>query len=263
MRVLIVDDEPVARDGLSRLVGRIPWCEVAGTCASAASATRACLESKPDVLLLDIEMPGDDGLSVLRALPADERPYTILVTAFDEYALPAYELSVRDYVLKPIDTRRLNAALERAVHAVRERRLARLGGQVRSLSVGETGATLEKLIVRDAGRMRVVPLDGVVWIEADGYHARVHASGKTYLLRESLDSLGDRLPRARFVRSHRSSILNVAEVAELRARRDGSHVAVLTGGVELEVSRRRLPAVRAALSRLDPKLAKARRFRQL
>jgi two-component system LytT family response regulator len=251
MRVLIVDDEPIARDGLARLVGRIPWCEVAGTHASAAAATRACLESKPDVLLLDIEMPGDDGLSVLRALPAAERPYTILVTAFDEYALAAYELGVRDYVLKPIDTRRLNGALERAVHAVGERRLARLGSQVRSLSAHPTEAAAERLIVRDAGRMRVVPLDGVAWIEADGYHARVHAGGKTYLLRESLDSLDDRLPPGRFVRSHRSSIINVAQAVELRARRDGSRVAVLTGGVEVEVSRRRLPAVRAALGRLD------------
>ena len=250
MRVVIVDDEPIAREGLARLVGRLPRCEVVGTCASAPLATRACLESKPDVLLLDIEMPAGDGLSVLRALLPGDRPYTILVTAFDQYALPAYELGVRDYVLKPIDTKRLTAALERAVHAVRERRLARLGSQIRSLSA-ERPDGAEKLIVRDAGRMRVVPLDGVAWIEADGYHARVHAGGRTYLMRESLDSLAGRLPRARFVRSHRSSIVNVALVSELRARRDGSHVAVLGGGVEVEVSRRRVPAVRAALGGLE------------
>jgi two-component system LytT family response regulator len=200
-------------------------------------------------LLLDVEMPGDDGFSVLRAMSPADRPYTILVTAFDEYALPAYELGVRDYVLKPIDTPRLNAALERAVHAVRERRLARLGSRVRSLSA-ESPREPEKLIVRDAGRMRVVSLEGVAWVEADGYHARVHTVGKTYLLRESLDSLADRLPGTRFVRSHRSSIVNVTQVAELRTRRDGSHVAVLNGGVEVEVSRRRMPAVRSALGRL-------------
>ena len=253
IRVLVVDDEPIAREGLARLVARVPWCEVAGSFATAASATQACISSRPDVMLLDIEMPGDDGLSVLRALPADDRPYTILVTAFEQYALPAFELGVRDYVLKPVDTRRLGAALERAMHAVCERRLARLGRRVRSLSADKSlTANPEpgKLVVRDTGRMRVVSLERVEWIEADGYHARLHSAAKTYLLRESLDSLADRLP-APFVRSHRSSILNLTFVAELRTRRDGSHVAVLSAGAEIEVSRRRLATVRAALRRVE------------
>ena len=254
LRVLIVDDEPIAREGLARLVGRVHSCEVVGCCPSAASAARACVESRPDVLLLDIEMPGEDGFAVLRALAPDDRPYTILITAFDQYALPAYELGVRDYVLKPVDTRRLLAALERASHAIRERRLARLGKRVQSLSANGSAPVVTepaKLVLRDAGRMRVVPLDAVVWIEADGYHAKVHAAEKTYLLRESLDSLAERLPSGRFIRTHRSSIVNVALIAELRARRDGGYVALLIGGTEVEVSRRRIAAVRATLGRVE------------
>ena len=250
--VLVVDDERVARDGLARMVANIPGHDVVATAATAREAVELCASLRPNVMLLDIEMPEHDGFAVLRALPVDDHPVVVLVTAFDEYALDAFEFDVHDYVLKPVHPPRLAQALATAAARHEERRLATLGRQVQSLTGGPTSSATRapaSLVVREAGRTRVVPLSTVDAIEAEGYYARIHSGSASFLLRESLGSLENRLPRS-FRRVHRSTIVQLGCIRELRNRRGRGVVATLSTGREVEVSRRYLPALRAALYRL-------------
>jgi DNA-binding LytR/AlgR family response regulator len=254
---LVVDDEPLARDGLARMVARLPRWTVAGTCATARAAVERCLALAPDALLLDVEMPEHNGFALLAALPPGAAPFVILVTAFEQYALPAFSHAVRDYVLKPVDPRRLEAALARAAAAADERRHAALGRDVRTLTGADAshgGADAgghARLVVRDAGRVRVIALDAIDALEGDGYYTRVHSEGRTYLLRESLSSLARRLPPP-FARVHRSVIVHLRRVAQIRKRPGTGFVATLTTGRQFTVSRRRWTAVRAALRALEP-----------
>jgi two-component system LytT family response regulator len=252
--ILVVDDEPIARDGLARMVAELNGYEIVGSSATAKDAIEQCLALHPDVMLLDIEMSGATGFDVLRALPRGELPVVILVTAFDEYAIEAFALDVHGYILKPVDQRKLEAALASAAAFAEERRFARLGRQVQSLAAGDapppSPRALTNLVVRETGRVRVVPLTTVDAIIAEGYYARVHCAATNFLLRESLDSLTQRLPPA-FMRVHRSGIVHIGRVKELRVHRRRGVVIVLTTGREIPVSRRHVTALRAALRRLD------------
>lgn len=251
--MLVVDDEPVARDGLARMVATLRLGRIVGTAGNARDGLTRCLELRPDVMLLDVEMPVDDGLALLRALSPADLPYVVLVTAFEQYAISAFRHGVNDYVLKPVHAQRLKDVFERATLAIEDRGMAALGRQVRSLAAsgGEISiprAASGNLVVRDIGRTRVVPLDSIEWIQAEGYYARLHSGTRSYLLRESLDSLAGRLPEI-FMRVHRSSIVRLDCVVEVRTRREHGVAARLNTGQEVEVSRRRVAALRAAVLR--------------
>ncbi|HTI35972.1 MAG TPA: LytTR family DNA-binding domain-containing protein [Vicinamibacterales bacterium] len=234
-RALIVDDEPPARESLRLLLDLAPDFRVAGECGNGEDALEGILALRPDVLFLDVQMPGMDGFEVLRRAGPATVPALVFVTAFDRYALQAFEQHALDYLLKPFSDERFSAVLDKVRLRLSERRLAGLSGQLqRLLDAHQRGAPL---VVRDGSRTVVVPLDDIVWIEAEDYCVRIHLSGRSVLVRESLRTLEQRLDRARFARVHRSAIANVECIRELSPLASGDQRLVMSNGTELRASR--------------------------
>lgn len=244
LRVLIVDDDPLARRGVQRLLDRGGNTQVIGECADARQAIAIVARLKPDVVLLDIEMPGDDGFSVADALKSNEAPYIIFVTAYDRYAVDAFRHHALDYVLKPPSADRLSEALDRARAQRDARRMLQWANRVHSAVADGSPAAgssdhLTEILVRVAMRDVIVQVADIDWIEADSYYARLHVGAREYLLREPLHLLERRLDPQRFVRVHRSAIVNVRRVREVRYERTGERIIVLSTGARVRVSRNR------------------------
>jgi len=230
IRALIVDDEPLARRGIRQLLAPYPDIAVVGECRDGREAVRALATVKPDLVFLDVQMPGLDGMSVIRIHGAQRMPVTVFVTAHDEFAVRAFEAQALDYLVKPLSEARFRATIAR----VRER-LERSRPNSRIAVPTETGELL-----LDAGE--------IDWIGAEDYHAGIHAGRNHYRVRESLATLESRLDPARFVRVHRSAIVRVDGVRELQiGSSEREAVVVLRNGTELPVSRRRLAKVRRSL----------------
>ena len=230
IRALIVDDEPLARRGIRQLLAPYPDIAVVGECRDGREAVRALATVKPDLVFLDVQMPGLDGMSVIRIHGAQRMPVTVFVTAHDEFAVRAFEAQALDYLVKPLSEARFRATIAR----VRER-LQRSRPNSRIAVPTETGELL-----LDAGE--------IDWIGAEDYHAGIHAGRNHYRVRESLATLESRLDPARFVRVHRSAIVRVDGVRELQTgSSEREAVVVLRNGTELPVSRRRLAKVRRSL----------------
>lgn len=249
--VLIVDDEPHARAGIRRiLVSRADFA-VVGECGDGREAVRAIIDLRPDLVLLDVQMPAPDGFGVLRAVAADRLPQVVFVTAFDDYAVRAFEAHAVDYVLKPFSDQRLLAAMERARDAIARDHLSAIGRRL--LAVLDDVDVLEsngadRIVVRSIGRTQVVPVADVAWIEASDYCVRLHTATGAIVHRESLQALERRL-EGRFVRAHRSALVQVALITEVRSAGRDEHELVLRGGHRVRVSRTRWPAVDAVLRR--------------
>jgi two-component system LytT family response regulator len=252
VRTLVVDDEQLARRGLKTLVDRHPECSVVGVCADGHEAIARIAELKPDLVLLDIQMPEITGFDVLARLPAGAVPVVIFVTAYDEYAVRAFEVHALDYVLKPVSHQRLREALDRAVAQVRGHKLAEYGRtlltavtQIQNRREDETGGDkppgvrLERIMVRVRDAIQFVEVADIEWIEGADYYVTLHAGGKQYLYRESLKQLEQRLDPAQFVRIHVSAMVNLAKVREIRREDGAEYEVVLAGGRRLAVSRRR------------------------
>jgi two-component system, LytTR family, response regulator len=235
-RTIVVDDEPLARQTLRLLLAREDDFAIVAECGHGADAIRAIRRVRPDLLLLDVQMPEVDGFEVLRRLEPDAVPAVIFVTAFDRYALQAFEQHALDYLLKPFSDERFALVLERTRTRLRERTLASLAGHLGDL-LSATAAEPRRLVVRDGGRTIAIPLDDIVWIEAEDYCARIHLRGRTLLVRDSLRALGDTLDRGGFVRVHRSAIANVACIRELEPLASGDQRLSLSDGTVLKVSR--------------------------
>ncbi len=257
LRVLVVDDEPLAREMLASLVERDPELEVAGQAADGLEALELIRRLSPEIVLLDIEMPGRDGLAAVRRLEPSRRPLFVFVTAYAEYAPEAFEVEAVDYVLKPVSEPRLAEALGRVKRRIRERRLSRVAEQVASLTaeIGrETSAAappagvLSRLPITVDGRTRFIEASDIVWIESQDYYVRVHTREKSRLLRSSLQSLEEKLDPALFCRIHRGALVNVREVVEVQTLFKGAHAVVLTSGKRLRVSRSRWKEVRETLA---------------
>ncbi len=231
MRVLVVDDEPLARAGMARLVSAMNGFEVAGTAGNGDAAVAAIQTLAPDLVLLDVQMPGCDGFEVIRRVGPERMPAVVFVTAWDEFALKAFEVHAVDYVLKPFEDARLRAALAHA--------RASKGDALRRL------VSHERLEVRTGSRVKLVPIAEIDWIEGASYYSMLHAGKDVHLVRETLQSLEERLGPARFVRVHRSALVQLDRVAELR----NGNVLVLRDGSQVQVSRARRASVRAALRR--------------
>jgi two-component system LytT family response regulator len=231
VRVLLVDDEPLARRGLRAHLAKRADVSVVGECASGGAAVEAIRALAPELVLLDVQMPGMDGFGVVDTVGAEAMPVVVFVTAFDAHALRAFEAQALDYVLKPVDPARLARAVDRAVRRVAERRGA--GG------LTAAPAAPDHFLVRRGGRVVVVPHDDVDWIEADGDYARLHvgAGRERHLVRETMARLEATLDPRRFVRIHRSVIANVARIAELRPHANREYVVVLRDGTRLKLSR--------------------------
>ena len=243
MRVLIVDDEPLARDSARLVLATDPEVEVVGTCTG-TDAPALVASLRPDLLVLDVQMPKLDGFGVLAAIGPDAVPAIIFVTAFDEYAVRAFEVNALDYVLKPFDDRRLLAALARAkLHLDQRDKLANL------LDAHErTRPHLQRFIVRGRDRALVINADEVDSIEAADDYVELHVGATTHVLRERLSELETRLDPARFVRIHRSAIVNVARVREVHPLVRGDALVVLVGGASFRCSRSRRAELVSRLS---------------
>ena len=236
LRVVVVDDEAPARGLLREYLAAHPGVEVVAECANGFEAVKVIGEQAPDVVFLDIQMPKLDGFEVLDLL--ERPPAVVFVTAYDEYALKAFEVHAVDYVLKPVTRERLAAALSQA--------RARLGTAAAApapspaalaAAARPPGRHVERLLVKDGPNVHVIPVGQVDWIEAQDDYVGIHAEGRTHLKPQTLAEVAAGLDPARFVRVHRSYVLNVERLARLELYAKDSYVAVLRDGKELPVSR--------------------------
>ena len=239
LRIVITDDEPLARERLSRLLKSEPDAEVVAECADGPSAIEAVREQKIDVLLLDVQMPGMDGFEVVRALGPKHLPAVIFVTAFDQHAVRAFETRAIDYLLKPASRSRLREALDR----VRERLAKSSGSGVTQelldlLAEREAGASrVRRLAVRSGERVVFVPAEQVDWIEAAGNYVVIHAGKENHIMRDTMAALEADLPAGMFLRVSRSAIVNLRRVRELQSIAPGEHVAILGDGQRVPMTR--------------------------
>jgi two-component system LytT family response regulator len=253
LQVLVVDDEPLARSGITTLVAKDPELEVAGECSNGRTAVEAILELQPDLVLLDIQMPEMDGFEVLRAVGTERMPPVVFVTAYDQFAVRAFEVNALDYLLKPFDDERFAHAIERAKRSIRaadvgtlSKRLMRLlESAERTNKTGPVGATDEtgnymvRLVVRDAGRVFFVRTDEIDWIQAASYYVKLHVQGKVHLLRETMGSLESRLDPTAFFRVSRSAIVNLDCVREIQPYNRGTQMVILNDGTRIKLSKSR------------------------
>lgn len=250
---LIVDDEKPARQRLWDLLEKHPGVAVAGECASGAEAVGLIRDIKPELLFLDIQMPLLDGFEVIRQVGAAHMPVTVFVTAYDAYALRAFEASALDYLLKPYSDERFEQCLARALVYVRTQRREEMSRRLVSLlSEGQQGARaaapyLERLLVKVGGRIIFLPAEDVDWVEAAGVYVQLHAGGRKFLHRASLAELEASLDPGRFIRIHRSAIVNIHSVKELFPHSHGDYTAVLKDGTRLKLSRSYRPKLETRL----------------
>jgi two-component system LytT family response regulator len=245
MRTLIVDDEPPARERLKRLLDDIEGVALIGEAEDGAQAVEMIERERPDLVLLDIQMPGLDGFGVVEAL--DDPPPLVFVTAYDQYAIRAFEVSALDYLLKPFSRERLEKAIRRAQEAQADEQdvAARLRPLLESLAA--QGRYLTRLAVRERDRIRVLDVDEVEWIGIEDEGVVVHVGDQGYPTRRTLTELEARLDPACFFRAHRSAIVNLSQVKEVIPWFKGSHRLRLTTGAEVDLSRAQARALRKIL----------------
>ncbi len=247
LRIVVADDELLARQRIRRLLRRESDERIVAECAYGPTTVNALLRESPDLLFLDVQMPGLDGFGVLHALPVERVPVTVFVTAFDQYALRAFEAQALDYLLKPFTEARFRAAFVRARAPSgrcdhRERvtllleRLRREQQELRD-RLERGGAWLERVLIREEGKVTVVPVEEIDYLEAARNQVRIHAGSATHLLREPLGALEAKLDPSRFGRIHRSTIVNLDRVAEIEPWFSGDCNVVLRGGTRLRLSR--------------------------
>ncbi len=240
LSAVIVDDEPPARRTLELLLAREDDIDVVAACADGPSAAREILERRPDLVFLDIQIPGGDGFDVLRGIEADRRPAVAFVTAFDEYAVRAFDAHAVDYLLKPFSDERFAMMVERMRQAVRLQHVDEIERRLKAMIQATAAATVSPaghLVVRDGHRTLVFRFPDIEWIEAEDYYVRIHAGARKPLVRRSLQSLAAELEPAGFARVHRSAIVNLEHVREVRPAAGGDHEVVLSSGTVVRLSR--------------------------
>ena len=245
LRTLIVDDEVPARERLKRLLAGIEGVEFIGEAKDGLQAVEMVEALSPDLVLLDIQMPGLDGFGVIEAL--EDPPPVIFVTAYDEYAIRAFEVNALDYLLKPFSRERLEKAVHRARESLAEERdfTTRLGPLLESLAA--QGRYLTRLAVRDRDRIRVVDIDEVDWVGVEDEQVFVHVGDRAYPIRRTLTELEAQLDPTHFFRAHRSAIVNLGQVKEVIPWFKGTHRLRLTTGAEVDLSRAQARALRKIL----------------
>ncbi|HET9333646.1 MAG TPA: response regulator [Gemmatimonadota bacterium] len=237
LRVILVDDEPLARERLRSLLEAEADVELVAECTDGVEAVAAVRSGRPDLVFLDVQMPGMDGFEVLDALDPATLPAVVFVTAYDRYALKAFDVHAVDYLLKPFDRQRFSSALERARLDLRAddagRRILALVADLR-----RERRPQQRIVVKAAGRVFFLRPAEIDWMEAAGNYVRLHVGKKSHLVRETMKGLEDRLDPDTFVRIHRSRIVNLDRVRELQPWFHGEHLIVLTSGEQLTTSRR-------------------------
>jgi two-component system LytT family response regulator len=238
LRVLVVDDEPLARDSVRLALAADPDVLVVGECDDGDSAVDAIAALAPDLVFLDVQMPGLDGFQVIERVGAARMPLVVFVTAYDRHALKAFEVHALDYLLKPFDDARLREALARARRdgaGLAERLTALVERMAREGAA--RGAYVTRFVVRRGDRATPVRAEDVDWIEADGNYVVLHVRGAAHRLRTSLGALAAQLDPRRFARIHKSTVVNLDRVRELQPWFGGDYVAILVDGRQLRVSR--------------------------
>jgi two-component system LytT family response regulator len=262
LRVVTVDDEPLARDCIRLALAREPGWTIVAECPGGRAAAEAIEREVPDLVFLDVQMPGMDGFNVIEQVGPERMPATIFVTAFEEHALRAFQVHALDYLLKPFGDERFRQALEHARRRIHTERRGELGERLEALLREVHGGGRPTampspapsstpfatwLTVSAQNRTQFVPVAEVDWLEADGKYVRLHAGNRTHLIRGTLAATAERLDPAHFVRIHRSTVVNVARIREVQPWMGGDHLAILRDGTKLRVSR----TCRGALLRPD------------
>lgn len=239
IKILIIDDESLARDRLRRLLSHHPEVEIIGECGDGETAVRDIVGKRPDLVFLDVQMPELDGFAVLESLPPEAVPSVVFVTAHDRFALKAFEVHAVDYLLKPFDRDRFETALRRAIDKVRAGAPSVPAEKMETLAAEarDPKKPLDRLVVKSGGRVLFVRVEEIDWIEAADNYIELHAGEATHLIRETMNSMEAKLPPELFMRISRSQIVNLERVKELQPMFHGDYVVILLSGVRLTLSR--------------------------
>ena len=239
LRALIVDDEPLAREGIRDLLEKLGGIEVVGECADGVQAVETIRTGRPDLVFLDIQMPEVSGFDVIEQIGVKAMPAVIFVTAYDEHALRAFKVHALDYLLKPVDPERLALAVERGRTYLAGLHKDEVAGKLEQLLEDLHGGRryLERIMVRAPGRITFLNVREVDWIEADGDYVCFHAGGKKHVIRDRIGDLEDRLDPALFARIHRSSMVRLGQIKEMQPLFSGEYSVLLFTGEKLTLSR--------------------------
>lgn len=237
MRALIVDDEPLARRGVSLRLQKFADIKIVGECGDGLTAIEKILELSPDVVFLDVQMPGTDGFEVLRSLPQENLPGVIFLTAYEEHALQAFEVHAVDYLLKPVDDERFAAAIDRARRLMDSESKTRMAERILAMLGRTSEKYMSRFVVRAGSRIQIVLVEDTDWISAAGDYTELHVRGRTRLLRETMTSLEQKLDPAKFLRIHRSRMVRTGCIVELRGIDNREYIVKLADGSEHRSSR--------------------------
>jgi two-component system, LytTR family, response regulator len=255
IRTLIIDDEPLAREGIRLLLQRDPEIEITGECSDGKAALKAIKNNIVDLLFLDIQMPEMNGFEVLKNIRSDEFPAIIFVTAYDKYALEAFKYHALDYLLKPFNDEQFYKSLSNAKEYIHLKKYKQLSKSILTLikdydehknpvenkipvePEGQKSPYLNRIPISIAGHIHVIKVNEIDWIEAADYYAKLHVGNKTHLLRETMINLEVKLDPSKFIRIHRSTIVNIDRITELEPYFNGEYYVILNSGQKLKLSR--------------------------
>jgi two-component system LytT family response regulator len=251
IRTLIADDEPLARRGVRLLLERDSGVEIVGEATGGIEAADLILRLRPDLVFLDVQMVGCDGFETLMRVGQDAAPVVIFVTAYDEYALKAFEFNAVDYLLKPYDDARFAAALERARELVIRKRKDGVDSRLTRLIEHLEGENRDRILLKSSGEIIFLKTSEIDWIEAEGDYVKFHVTGRTHLMRGTMASLEERLDPNRFIRIHRSTIVNVDRLRKLSPSFEGEYAVILQDGTKLRLSRGYQDRIRSLLGKVE------------
>lgn len=247
LRVLVVDDEALIRRSLCRGLETRDDVEIAGECESGAEAIAAIGDLHPDLVLLDVQMPDGTGLDVVERVGPEHMPAVVFVTAYDDYAVKAFELSAVDYLLKPFDDDRLNRSIDRAKKHILSSRAADLSTQLRSLLEAKAERWPDRIVARTGEHFDLVPVNTIDWVESANNYVQLHCGTKHFLLGETLTSLAERLNPQKFVRVHRGRIVNLSRITAVHPLFSGTYEIELAGGTRISTGRQYREQIQALL----------------
>ncbi|MDP1569391.1 MAG: LytTR family DNA-binding domain-containing protein [Vicinamibacterales bacterium] len=239
IRTMVVDDEPVARERIVGLLQQEQDIELIGECTDGQQAVSAIRQQHPDLVFLDVQMPACDGFNVIQQIGAEQMPTVVFVTAYDDYALKAFEVHAIDYLLKPFGRDRFQQTLQHAREHLERRRAGDLGRRLLALvqDIKPQPQRLDRLVIKSGGRVFFLRTDEIDWVEAAGNYVRLHLGETSHLFRETMNGMEARLDPRRFVRIHRSRIVNTDRIKEMQPWFNGEYVVVLRNGTRLTLSR--------------------------
>jgi two-component system LytT family response regulator len=239
IKTLIIDDEPLARDRIKRFLRDEGDIVVIGECGNGAEAIEKIASEQPDLVFLDIQMPEKNGFEVIKALSRRHLPAIIFVTAYDQYAIKAFEVHAMDYLLKPFNRDRIHRAVARAREHVENKRLGNLDERLNALiaDLKTEKKYIDRLVVKSVGRVFFLKTDEIDWIEAAGNYVKLHVGRESHMIRETMNGIEAKLDPEQFLRIHRSTVVNIDRIKELQPMFSGDYIVILRNGTELALSR--------------------------